>query len=446
MSERSQTSPYPPELKSRLLFTLAMLAVYRLGVFVSAPGINVAKLKQMFDAQGGSLFGLVNMFSGGALENFSIFTLGVAPYISVSIIIQLLAPTIPQLDQLRKEGEAGRRVLTRYTRIGTLFLAIAQGLVIAIGLENQGLAIESGWTFRVVTAMTLASGTAFIMWLGEQITEKGLGNGVSLIIFAGIVARMPSVLLSTLVLAQTGAVAPVTVAFVLLFSVATVGIIVFVESCQRKIPVHYPRRVVGKSVAQSQTQYLPLKVNMSGVIPPIFASALLVIPSYLLGFSDNEVVEEVLNSLIPGSWVYEAIFALLIILFAFFYTAIIFNPEEVADNLKKSGGFIPSVRPGKQTVDYLYGVLNRLTVWGAIYIAAICIIPQVVYEYFGVSQFGYVFGGTAILIVVGVTMDTAAQIQSMIVARNYEAFMSKSAKQRGGMGSMSFTRNRLLRR
>jgi preprotein translocase subunit SecY len=448
MADKS-SSLFPPELKSRLLFTLGMLAVYRLGVFVSSPGIDVQKLRQMFEVQAGTLFGLVNMFSGGALENFSIFTLGVAPYISVSIIVQLLAPTIPRLEQLKKEGDAGRRVLTRYTRIGTLLLAIVQGLVISYGLERQGLALEPGWTFRIVSALTLASGTAFIMWLGEQITEKGIGNGVSLIIFAGIVARMPGALLEVFVLAQTGAISSLTVLAALALCVLTVASIVFVESSQRKIPVHYPKRIVGKSLAQAQTQYLPLKVNMAGVIPPIFASALLIIPSYVLGFastSNNDTLEEILSYFTPGSFPYELLFALLIIVFSFFYTAIIFNPEEVAENLKKGGGFIPSVRPGKPTVDYLYSVLNRLTVWGALYIAAVCILPQLLFHYLQVDNFGYVFGGTAILIVVGVTMDTSAQIQSMIVARNYETFLNRSSKVRGGVGSGSFTRNRLLRR
>jgi preprotein translocase subunit SecY len=435
-----------PELRKRILFTLGMLAVYRLGVFVSTPGIDVAKLKNMFESGSGTLFGLVNMFSGGALENFSIFTLGIAPYISVSIIIQLLAPTIPALEQLKKEGQAGQRVLTRYTRLGTLVLALFQGFMISLGLESQDLALAPGYMFRISTAITLTAGTAFIMWLGEQITEKGIGNGISIIIFAGIVARMPSVFLSTVVLAQQGAVPPMSVLFIFLFSIATVAAIVFVERSHRKIPVQYPRRMVGKKVAQAQLQYMPLKVNMAGVIPPIFASAILVIPGYFVNFSSNEVVNEVVQYLLPGAFVYEAVFAALIILFSFFYTAIIFNPEEVAENLKKNGGFIPTVRPGKQTADYLYAVLNRLTLWGAIYIAAICIIPQLVYIQMGVTEFAYVFGGTAILIVVGVTIDTASQIESLVVARNYESFMNKSTKIRGGVGSMSYTRSRLLRR
>jgi preprotein translocase subunit SecY len=435
-----------PELRRRVLFTLGLLAVYRLGVFVSSPGIDVNKLKQMFEGGSGTLFGLVNMFSGGALENFSIFTLGIAPYISVSIIIQLLTPSIPALDQLKKEGDAGKRTLTRYTRIGTVILALFQGYVIALGLESQGLALSSGVAFRLTTAITLTAGTAFIMWLGEQISEKGIGNGISIVIFAGIVARMPEVFLSTVVLARTGAVAPTGVLFIFLFCIATVAAIVFVERSHRRVPVQYPKRMVGKNMAQAQTQYMPLKVNMAGVIPPIFASALLILPSYALGFSGNEIVAQILQYLTPGAWVYEVLFAILIVIFCFFYTSIIFNPEEVAENLKKNGGFIPTVRPGKQTSEYLYKILNRLTVWGSLYIAAVCIVPQVVYIELGVTDFAYVFGGTAILIVVGVTLDTASQIESLVVARNYEAFMSKSAKSRGGMGSFGYTRARLLRR
>ncbi len=417
-----------PELRRRVLVTLGLLAVYRLGVFVSVPGIDVAKLKAMFQAGSGSLFGLVNMFSGGALENFSIFTLGIAPYISVSIIVQLLTPSIPALDALKKEGEAGKRVLTRYTRIGTILLALIQGFMIALGLESQGLTQTGGLAFQITTAVTLTSGTAFIMWLGEQITERGIGNGISIIIFAGIVARMPSVFLSTIVLGRTGSILPSAIFLAFLVCVFTVAVIVFVERSHRKIPVQYPKRMLANGVSQAQTQFMPLKVNMVGVIPPIFASALLVIPGYFAGLSENQVVSVVLSYLAPGRAVYEILFASLIIIFSFFYTSIIFNPEEVAENLKKNGGFIPTVRPGKSTAEYLFQVLNRLTVWGAIYIAAICIIPQVIYMNLGVNDFAYVFGGTAILIVVGVTLDTAAQIESYIVTRNYESFLTKAKR------------------
>jgi preprotein translocase subunit SecY len=435
-----------PELRNRILFTLAMLAVYRMGVFVSTPGIDVAALRQMFDTQGGSLFGMINMFSGGSLENFSIFTLGIIPYISVSIIVQVLTPTIPALEALKKEGEAGRRVLTRYTRQGTIALALVQSLVIAYGLEKQGMVVQTGWVFRLGVITTLTAGTAFIMWLGEQITEKGIGNGISIIIFAGIIAQMPSVFAGTIDLARTGEIQPLSVLLLLGFSLLTIGVIVFVERSYRKIPIQYPRRMVGKNMAQAQTQYMPLKVNMAGVIPPIFASAFLVVPAQIGSFSDSELFQQVTALITPGTTSYTVIFTALIVVFCFFYTAIIFNPEEVADNLKKNGGFIPTVRPGKETSDYLYMVLNRLTFWGSIYIAIVCVVPQMFYMNMGAMSFSYVFGGTAILIVVGVTLDTASQIESHIVARNYESFMSKSSKKRGGMGSTSYQRSRLLRR
>jgi len=436
-----------PELRKRILFVLAMLAVYRFGVFVSTPGINVEALQAMMDTSAGTFFGLVNMFSGGALENFSIFTLGITPYISVSIIMQVLTPTIPALDRLKKEGESGRRVITKWTRQGTVALALLQGFMIAMTLEAQGgLVHNPGWLFRISTMITLTAGTTFIMWLGEQITERGIGNGISIIITAGIVARMPEVFISTLALAQTGEIAPLTVLFVLVFCIATIMAIVYVERSLRKIPIQYPRRMVGKNLAQAQTQYMPLKVNMAGVIPPIFASAFLVLPSTIASLSTNEFVQDTMGYMQPGSPVFTVIFAALIIAFCFFYTAIIFNPVEIADNLKKNGGFIPSVRPGKQTADYLYSVLNRLTFWGAIYIALVCVIPEIVYLNMGVGAFAFVFGGTAILIVVVVTLDTASQIQSHVIARNYESFMSRSSKSRGGMGSSGYTRSRLLKR
>ena len=435
-----------PELRKRVLFTLAMLAVYRLGVFVSTPGIDVAALRKMFDTGDGTLFGLINLFSGGALENFSIFTLGITPYISVSIIVQVLTPTIPALEALKKEGEAGRRVITRYTRWGTILLALFQGLAIAHGLESQGLARMPGWIFRLSTMITLTAGTAFIMWLGEQITEKGIGNGSSLVIFTGIVARMPQVLISTLALSRTGDISPLAVLFLLAFAAVVVAAIVFVERSHRRIPIQYPRRTVGKNLAQAQTQYLPLKVNMAGVLPPIFASALIVVPLTVASFSTGETMQAITRYLTHGTLSYNLIFAALIVLFCFFSTAIVFNPEEVAENLKKNGGFIPTVRPGKQTSDYLYAVLSRLTLWGAAYITLVCLVPDYVFFSLGAPEFARVFGGTAILIVVGVTLDTAAQIESHIVARNYESFMSRSSKTRGGVGSMGYMRSRLLRR
>jgi preprotein translocase subunit SecY len=415
-----------------------------LGVFVSTPGINVLRLREMFEPGQGSLLGLVNMFSGGALENFSIFTLGIAPYITMSIIIQLLTPTVPWLDQLKKDGSQGRRILTRYTRIGTIVLALFQGFMIAVGLESQDLVLDPGLSFRLTTAITLTAGTAFIMWLGEQITERGIGNGISIIIFAGIVARMPEVLVSTVALARTDAVSPLTILFILGFSILTVYSIVFVERSFRRVPVQYPRKMVGNQLAQAQTQFMPFKVNMVGVLPPIFASSLLILPTYALGLTDNEFIVDMLDYLKPGKWLYELLFGALILFISFFLAPTLHNPDEISEDIKKQGGFIPTVRPGKQTADYLLGIINRLTFWGAIYIALICILPQVVYVELGVQEFAYVFGGTAILIVVGVTIDTASQIQSMVVARNYESFMSKNAKQRGGLGSMG--KKRILKR
>ena len=435
-----------PELNRRIFFTIWMLAVYRLGVFVSTPGINVEALRNMFNRGDGTLFGLVNLFSGGALENFSIFTLGIAPYISVSIVIQLLTPAIPKLEALRKEGDAGRRVLTRYTRIGTIILALFQSFWIARGLESQGLVLAPGWPFVISTMITLTAGTAFIMWLGEQITEKGIGNGVSIVIFAGIIARMPEVLVSTIAFARTGDLSPLAVIGILLFCVATIAGIVFVERSNRKIPVQYPRRMVGNQLAQAQTQYLPLKVNMAGVIPPIFASAFLVLLVTIFQFSPSEFWQDIGSNFLPGQAGYVISFVLLILLFSFFYTAVVFNPVDVAENLKKNGGFIPTVRPGKPTSDFLYSVLNRLTLWGAIYISAICIIPQLFYLEMGATQFAHVFGGTAVLIVVGVTLDTASQIESLIVARNYETFMSRSSKSKGGVVAMGRMGRKLLRR
>lgn len=435
-----------PELKKRLFFTIAMLAVYRFGVFVSTPGVNVEQIRRMFEDNANTIFGLINLFSGGALEQFSIFTLGISPYITVSIIVQLLSPSIPALENLKKEGEAGRRILTRYTRQGTILLALFQGFMIAVALEGRGLASEPGLSFRIVTMLTLTAGTAFIMWLGEQITERGIGNGISVIIFAGIVARMPQVFASTVELARTGEISPFAIIFLIAFSLLTIFGIVFVERSHRKIPIQYPRRMVGKKMAQAQTQYLPLKVNMTGVIPPIFASAILMLPATVLAIVPNEAVKQVATYFEPGAIGYTVAYVVLIFVFSFFYTAVVFNPVEVADNLKKNGGFIPTVRPGQQTADYLYGVLNRITLWGAAYIALICVFPQWVYLEMGAESFALVFGGTAVLIAVGVTLDTAAQIESILVAKNYESFMAKSSKGDAGLVSLSYARTKLIRR
>lgn len=436
-----------PELRKRVFFTIFMLAVYRLGVFVSTPGINVEALRNMFQTAGGTLFGLLNMFSGGSLENFSIFTLGIMPYISVSIIMQFLTPVVPALDALKKEGAAGQRIITRYTRQFTIALALFQGFLIAKGLESQGLVVHPGMEFRISTMLTLTAGTAFIMWLGEQITEKGIGNGMSMIIFAGIIARMPKVFAETVALTRTGELAPISLLGVLIFALATVAIIVFIERSYRKIPVQYPRRQVGQNIAQAQTQFLPLKVNMAGVIPPIFAVAFLSLPATIAQFNpDSELLGDIMSYLSPGNWPYVLIYIGMIFVFCYYYTSVVYNPNEVAENLKKNGGFIPSVRPGKQTSDYLYAVLNRLTFWGAIYIAAICLVPEYFYLSLNTLSFAYIFGGTAILIAVSVTLDLASQINSHVVAQNYESFMSKSASGKVGNVSMRKLRAKALKR
>jgi preprotein translocase subunit SecY len=434
-----------PELKKRILFTLFILAVYRFGVFVSTPGIDVLALRSMLNTGGGGLVDFINLFSGGALENFSIFTLGITPYISVSIIVQMMTPITPALEALKKEGEAGQRVLTRYIRQGTILLALFQAFMIALGLEGQGVVATPGWWFRISTMLTMTAGTSLMMWFGEQITERGIGNGVSVLIFAGIIAQMPGVFGETIALARYGQLEPMSVLLLIAFTVASIAAIVFVERSHRRIPIQYPRRVVGKNLAQAPTQYMPLKLNMAGVMPPILASALFVVPGTIAQFSANETLKDLMGQFAPGTFYHDAIYVVLIVLFSYFWTAHYFNPVEVSDNLKKNGGFIPTVRPGKPTADYLYGVTNRLTLWGAIYLSLICLVPQAVYVSMEALSFAYVFGGTAILIVVGVTLDTASQIESHIVAKNYEAFMAKGSKVRGP-GPMGQPRSRLIRR
>jgi len=436
-----------PELKKRLLFTLGMLVIYRLGVFVPTPGIDAAKLRNLFESASSTLFGMVNMFSGGALENFSVFALGIMPYISVSIIIQLLTTAIPTLEELSKEGEQGKRVITRYTRYGTIALAMVQGFFISMGLESQGVVSDPGFGFRITTAVTLTAGTAFIMWLGEQITERGIGNGISIIIFAGIVARMPSTLGHTFDLMSTGEIHPLTVLSIILMGIATVGVIVFVERCQRQIPVQYPRRSVGGGrVTQATSQFLPLKLNTAGVIPAIFASTFLALPITFAQFSKNEAVQDVLRFFAPPNITYELLYAALIVFFSYFYTAIIFDPKKMAENLKQNGGFVPAVRPGKETAQFLSSVLSRLTLWGAVYVSLICIIPSVFYREMGAAAFSAFFGGTAALIVVGVMMDTVAQIQSHMMQSNYDSFMKKGMGKVRGANKGINIRGQLIKR
>ena len=417
-----------PELQKRILVTFLLLAVYRIGVHVPTPGIDTAALGAFFDQARGSLLGLFDMFAGGALSNLSVFALGIMPYISASIILQLLTVAIPHLEKLSKEGEAGRRKITQYTRYGTVLLSIIQGFGIAVGLENMAgptgvsIVIDSGWSFRIMTVITLTSGTSFIMWLGEQITDKGIGNGISLIIFAGIICRGPAAVLNTFRLLSTGEMGIFFVVILFVAMVAVVGIIVFVESAHRKIPVQYAKRVVGRKMYGGQTTHLPLKVNTAGVIPPIFASSIIMFPATIANFIPHPWMKTVADVLMPGRAVYELIYVAFIIFFCYFYTAVTFNPVDVADNMRKYGGYIPGIRPGKRTAEYIDNILTRLTFGGAIYVSAVCVLPSILISQFDVP---FYFGGTALLIVVGVALDTAGQIESHLLTRQYEGFMKK---------------------
>jgi len=415
-----------PELRRRLLFTAMILAIYRIGVAVPTPGIDGQALSSFFDAARSTLFGWANLFSGGALERFSVFALGIMPYISVAIILDLLKVASPYLDELYKEGEAGRRKITQYTRYGTVGLAIVQGMMIAISLEKiqapggGSVVYNPGWSFRIVTVLTLTAGTMFIMWMGEQITERGIGNGISLIIMAGIVARLPSALGTTVQFVREGEMSLFVLLFVLLLAFGVTAGIVYVETAQRRIPVQYAKRVVGRRIYGGQSSHLPLKINTAGVIPPIFASSILVFPATLATFVP--ALKNYSAMLTPGGWIYDVIYVALIIFFTYFYTAVTFNPVDVADNLKKYGGFIPGIRPGRYTAEYIDRVLSRITLGGAIYVSAVCVLPTIMIQQFNVP---FYFGGTALLIVVGVALDTIAQMETHLLTRNYEGFMRR---------------------
>lgn len=417
-----------PELRRRLFFMLGMLAVYRCGVQVPTPGINGEALAAFFAKNASTLFGMFNMFSGGALENFSIFALGIMPYISASIIIQLMTVVIPHLEALSKEGESGRRKITQYTRYGTVVLSLIQGFMISVGLEQmtgpggEAVVLFPGLPFRLMTMLTLTSGTAFIMWLGEQISERGIGNGISLIIFAGIVARMPAGLVNTFKMVTSGEMTILFLPVLLVLMVGVILFIIFCETAQRRIPVQYAKRVVGRKVYGGQNTHLPLKINVSGVIPPIFASSLMMFPATVGNFVQVDWVQRVSASLVPGTIYYYMLFVGLIVFFCFFYTAIVFNPVDVADNLKKNGGFIPGIRPGARTSEFIDNALTRLTVVGAVYVSLVCVLPTMLISKFNVP---FYFGGTALLIVVGVAIDTVAQMESHMVMRNYEGFMKQ---------------------
>ncbi|MBI4824174.1 MAG: preprotein translocase subunit SecY [Nitrospirae bacterium] len=413
------------ELKSRVLFTLALLAVYRIGAHIPTPGINGEELSKFLSEKGGAIMSFFDMFSGGALSRVTIFALGIMPYISASIIFQLLTVVIPAIGKLAKEGEAGRKKIVKYTRYGTVVISAIQSFGISVGLEGmaEGAFIQSpGWSFRLMTMITLTSGTAFIMWLGEQITERGIGNGISLIIFAGIVASIPNALISTVRLVRAGELSLFFLLFVIAMMVAVVGIIIYIERGQRKVPVQYAKRVVGRKVYGGQSTHLPLKINTSGVIPPIFASSIIMFPATIAGFITVPWVQAVARQLSPGTVFYTALYVGMIFFFAYFYTAVVFNPVDVADNLKKYGGFIPGIRPGQKTSEYIYKVLTRLTFVGAIYLAVVCILPEIMIRRFGVP---FYFGGTSLLIVVGVALDTISQIESHLVTRSYEGFLRK---------------------
>ncbi|WP_417909358.1 preprotein translocase subunit SecY [Candidatus Electronema sp. PJ] len=422
-----------PELRKRAVFTLLMLLVYRMGVQIPTPGINGEALAAFFAQNASTLFGMFNMFSGGALENFSIFALGIMPYISASIIIQLLTVVIPQLESLKKEGAMGQRKITKYTRFGTVGLALVQGFFIATGLESMAspsgapVVLHPGLQFKLMTVLTLTSGTSFIMWLGEQMTERGIGNGISMIIYAGIIARMPAAVVNAIQIIQAGEIQFIIVPMLLAMMFGVIALVVYFETAQRRIPVQYAKRVVGRKVYGGQASHLPLKINIAGVIPPIFASSIMMFPATIGNFIQIKWVQEMSAALSPGTLYYYLLDVGMIVFFCFFYTAVTFNPDEVAENLKKNGGFIPGIRPGKKSAEFIDKVLIRLTVVGAIYLAAVCVLPTILIHRFNVP---FYFGGTALLIVVGVAIDTIAKVQSHLVMRNYEGFM-KSAKFKG---------------
>ena len=412
-----------PELRNRLLFTVLMLGIYRIGIYVPTPGINAAELSR-FLAQG-TVFDIFNLFSGGALEQFSVFALGIMPYISASIIFQLMAVAVPAVERLSKEGDAGRQKITQYTRYATVLLSLIQGFGISFGLASQGMVLPGigGPIFYLTTVLTLASGTVFLMWLGEIITERGIGNGISMIIFAGIVARIPSGFRDAWDAKEQYAGFfgfLMLIAFVALI----MGCIIYMERAQRRIPIHYAKRVVGRKIYGMQSSHLPLKVNPAGVIPPIFASAILLFPTTIAQFAQKNETLKVVATILTTGWVYTALYVTMIIFFTYFYTAVVFNPVDVAENLKKHGGFVPGIRPGKATADHIDKILSRILLGGALYIATVCVLPTFLIHQFGIpASLAFTFGGTSMLIVVGVGMDTLAQIESHLLSRHYEGFM-----------------------
>lgn len=417
-----------PELKKRVLFTLGILVVYRIGAHIPTPGINSAALAELFAQARGTILGFFDMFSGGALSRLTIFALGIMPYISASIILQLMTLVSPYLARLKKEGEAGQKKITQYTRYGTVLLCTVQGSGIAVGLEAMKSPIGTpivpypGWTFRLMAILTLTAGTTFLMWLGEQITERGIGNGISLIIFSGIVAGTPAAIFQSMDLMGTGELPVLVMLFLMVLMIVVIGVIVFTEGGQRRIPIQYAKRVVGRKMYGGDNTHLPLKVNTSGVIPPIFASSIIMFPATIAQFVDHPWMQVVAASLTPGTIIYSAIFIGAIFFFCYFYTAVIFNPADVADNMKKHGGYVPGIRPGARTSEYIDAILSRLTFYGAVYLSLICILPDFLIKYFNIP---FYFGGTSLLIVVGVSLDTMQQIESHMVMRSYDGFVKK---------------------
>ena len=417
------------DLRRRLVFLLLALVVYRIGAHVPVPGIDPAQLQEMFKSQEGGILSLLNVFSGGALSRFTVFALGIMPYISASIIMQLMTYVVPTLEALKKEGEAGRRKITQYTRYGTLGLALFQSLGIALALEGSpGLVIDPGFAFRLTAVVSLVAGTMFLMWLGEQITERGLGNGISILIFAGIAAGLPSAIGGLMELVRTGAMSILVAMFIVVLVGAVTYVVVFVERGQRKILVNYAKRQVGNKVYGGQSSHLPLKLNMSGVIPPIFASSIILLPTTVVGwFATGDSLrwlKDLAAALSPGQPIYVMLFAAAIVFFCFFYTALVFNSRETADNLKKSGAFIPGIRPGEQTARHIDRILSRLTLAGAIYITAVCLLPEFLVLKYNVP---FYFGGTSLLIIVVVTMDFWAQVQSYVMSQQYESLLKKAS-------------------
>jgi len=429
MNRNVGSIPRIPELNKRLLFTALMLIVYRLGVFVPIPGIDPEQIVRLFEqTASGTIFDILNMFSGGALERASVFALGVMPFITSSIIMSLLVKAFPTLEAMQKEGEAGRRKISQYSRYGTVLICVVQGLMLALTLEGglgSGDAVvkEAGWAFRFTTVLTLTAGSLFVMWIGEQITERGIGNGISLIIMASIIVGLPSAFWDIVRLINTGELTVFGVVLIFMLLLAIIAFIVYVERSYRKIPVQYPRRVVGRKVYGGQSSHLPLKTNTAGVIPPIFASSLLIFPATILTFINVPFLRNASDLLFNNVIIYNAIFAGLIIFFAYFYTAVIYNPDDLADNLRKNGGFVPGIRPGKKTAEYIDKILGRITFIGAVYVAFVCVIPSFLErEPFNLP---FYFGGTSLLIIVGVTLDFVQQVESFLITHSYEGFVKK---------------------